>query len=96
MRNLEEDLAQFAEAELKCTSIGHNAFAKHHRDKIEVITKDLRYLIAFFTVWRDLQKYWAYLLPIFEQKDIALQMKESFDIFNKIDKSYRDEVARAK
>ena len=53
-------------------------------------------MIAFFTVWRDLQKYWAYLLPIFEQKDIALQMKESYDIFNKIDKSYRMEVTRAK
>ena len=95
LRGLEDDLAQFQECDLKVSSIAHNQFAKVFKDRLDRIGRDLRFLIEFYSVWKDLQKYWAYLLPIFEQKDIAVQMKQSYDIFMKIDKIYRAEIDHA-
>lgn len=46
-------------------------------------------------MWNDLQKYWAYLLPIFQQRDIAQHMPENYERFVQIDRLYRQEVAGA-
>ena len=46
-------------------------------------------------MWNDLQKFWAYLLPIFAQRDIASHMPEQYKRFVEIDSIYRKEVACA-
>ena len=76
LKNLQKDMANFIECDLKITSISHNTYARIYKDRIEVIQKDLKRMIHFFQVWHDLQKYWAYLLPIFNQKDIANHLPE--------------------
>lgn len=85
-------MANFVECDLKITSIAHNAYARIFKDRIEHVQKDLKRIIYFFQVWNDLQKYWAYLLPIFCQKDIAHHMPEQYEKFTLIDRLYREEV----
>ena len=65
LKHLPRDMAIFTECNLKITSLSHNSYAKKFKDKIEQISKDLKRITYFFQVWNDLQKYWAYLLPIF-------------------------------
>lgn len=49
-------------------------------------------MLNFYAIWKDLQKYWAYLLPIFEQKDISSSMPDEYATFVKIDEAYRKEM----
>ena len=72
LKNVDEDLALFKECELRIISIAYNSYAKIYKDKIERLLKDLKFVVNFFTHWKDVQKYWAYLMPIYSQKDIAL------------------------
>ena len=95
LKGIEEDLNVFKECELRLTAIAYNPFAKIYRDRIERLVKDLKFFIDFYNCWRDVQKYWAYLLPIFKQKDIADQMADSHAKFVEIDGNYRDSVAEA-
>ena len=74
------------------TSIQHNTFARYYRERIDRLCLELKKIIQFFTLWKDLQKYWAYLLPIFEHKDIALQMPDQHETFRQIDEIYRSEI----
>jgi len=95
LKHLPRDMASFIECELKIVSLSHNSYAKIFKERIERLMKDLKRITYFFSVWNDLQKYWAYLLPIFIQKDIAAHMPEQYERFVIIDKIYREEIANA-
>ena len=94
-KNLLRDMSNFTECALKINSIGHNSSAKFFKERIERLQKELSRITHFYTIWNDLQKYWAYLLPIFAQRDIAHHMPEQYDRFVYIDHTYRTEVANA-
>lgn len=65
LKHLPRDMSNFAESNLKISSLSHNTHAKIYKERIERISKDLKSIIHFYQIWNDLQKYWAYLLPIF-------------------------------
>lgn len=88
-------MSNFTECELKITSISHNTSAKIFKERIERLLKDTRRMLYFFQIWNDLQKYWAYLLPIFKQRDISVHMPEQYEKFVLIDKLYRTEISHA-
>ena len=71
LKNLNKDIANFVECDIKILSLSQNPYAKIYKDRIDRLIKELKRIISTFTTWIDLQKYWAYLLPIFCQKDIA-------------------------
>ena len=45
--------------------MAHSPFAKHFKERIDKLEKELKEMIVFFGSWKDLQKFWSYLLPIF-------------------------------
>lgn len=65
LKHLVRDMANFTECNLKVSSLTHNNHAKIYKERIERISKDLKRITHFYSIWNDLQKYWAYLLPIF-------------------------------
>ena len=95
LKNLGRDLSNFTECLLKINSIASNPAAKSFKERIERLMKELNRILHFFNLWNDLQKYWAYLLPIFHQRDIAQHMPEQYEKFVLIDRIYRREVAFA-
>lgn len=81
LKGVDEDLATFRECELRIVAIAYSTYAKIFRDKIERLLKELKFVLNFFSYWKEVQKYWAYLLPIFSQKDIALSMPDAHEDF---------------
>ena len=92
LKNVDEDLEIFKECDLRIVSIAYNTYSKIYKDKIEGLQKEVRFVVNFFTYWKDVQKYWAYLLPIFQQRDIANQMPEPCKSFKRVDSIYRYEM----
>lgn len=95
LKNLQRDLSNFTECTLKINSIASNPAARTFKERIERILKELNRINYFFSMWNDLQKFWAYLLPIFAQRDISTHMPEQYKRFVEIDSIYRREVAVA-
>jgi len=93
LRGIDDDLAVFEECNTKVASITQNVFARVFKDKVERLSKELGFMIEFFTTWKNLQKYWAYLMPIFEQGDISNQMSTEYQSFKSIDSIYRHELS---
>ena len=95
LKNLSRDLSNFTECAMKINSISSNPAAKTFRERIDRLLKELNKILHFFTLWIDLQKYWAYLLPIFKQRDIERHMPDQYKKFKHINDLYRREVAHA-
>ena len=66
LKNLERDIAAFTECTLKINTVGSNPAAKPFKERTDRIAYELNRMINYFNLWNDLQKYWAYLLPIFQ------------------------------
>ena len=45
------------------------------------MAKDVKYVIDFFKNWKQVIKFWAYLLPVFRQVDIYRIMPDMYDRF---------------
>ena len=71
---IEPDLTIIKEAQLKTTSISTSPYAKRYRDAIDQLLKNIRGMIKFFGLWKNLQKLWAYMTPIFFDSDLPDQM----------------------
>ena len=85
-------MALFKEYELRVVSIASNPYARIYKYKTERVLAELKAVVNFYTYWRDVQKYWAYLLPVFKQKDIATNMPAQKELFIDVDQTYREDV----
>jgi hypothetical protein len=54
--------------------LSHSQYARYFKERIDRLEKELKEMISFFHTWKALQKIWAYLIPIFSQKDLMSQM----------------------
>ena len=92
--DVDNDLVVMRECQLKATSIVHSQFARRYRESIEILCKQLKQMIKFFSLWKGLQKLWAYMSPIFLESEIASQLGEQYKIFTRTDAQYRKAVER--
>ena len=65
----------------KANSISMSAYARRYRDDSDRLIKTLKQLIKFFTLWKSLQKLWAYMTPIFYGSELGAQMVKQYDAF---------------
>ena len=49
-------------------------YAKRFREDIDRLIKVIKQMIKFYSLWRSLQKLWAYMTPIFYGSDLQEQM----------------------
>ena len=75
----------FRDAELKMTTIAQNAYAKYYESRVQQMSKEIRTTIDFYKNWKQIIKYWAYLIPVFKQDDIHASMPDMCKRFDKID-----------
>ena len=67
---IELDMLTFTDCDMKIATLQQSAYSKHYEGRISQVGKDIKYVIEFYKSWRLITKWWAYLLPIFEQEDI--------------------------
>jgi len=60
------------EAEIKNAAMINSTFSRYYKDRMDRLERDIKDLIVFYSTWKSLQKLWAYLMPIFNQKDMNL------------------------
>ena len=60
------------------------------------MTKDIKYVIDFFKNWKQVIKFWAYLLPVFRQVDIYRIMPDMYDRFQLVNFQYHKIMKEAK
>jgi len=74
IKGIDDFILILEECEQKCASLSHSQFARYFKERIDRLEKELKEMITFYRIWKSLQKIWAYLTPIFSQKDLMSQM----------------------
>ena len=92
LTEIEADLTVMHECQLKATSISMSAFARRYRDDTDRLIKSLKQYIKFYTLWKSLQKLWAYMTPIFNGSELGAQMVKQYEAFKELDWKYRASV----
>ena len=69
--DVESDLLVMKECLIKANSIVQSIYAKRHRADIETLIKNTKQMLKFYSLWKNLQKLWAYMTPIFYGSDLA-------------------------
>ena len=81
LTEIEADLTVMQECQLKAISISMSAYARRYRDDTDRLIKSLKQYIKFYTLWKSLQKLWAYMTPIFYGSELGAQMVQQYDAF---------------
>jgi hypothetical protein len=72
VKGIDDYLMTLEEAEIKNAAMINSTFSRYYKDRMDRLERDIKDLIVFYSTWKSLQKLWAYLMPIFNQKDMNL------------------------